>query len=62
MSPELAEYIALARAGQAPMSPAERRAIYNHRKYLEIKARDPEYYTRRRREERRQRRKAQHHE
>ena len=62
MSPELEEYIALARAGHAPTTPAERRALYNHRKYLEIKARDPDYYTRRRREERRQRRKATHHE
>lgn len=54
---ELERYIQLAREGHAPEhSPADRLAERNHRNYLRLKAKDPDYYTRRRREERRRKR------
>ncbi|TPF91961.1 hypothetical protein BW14_10620 [Bifidobacterium sp. UTBIF-68] len=55
MNEDVAEFIRLAREGHAPISREERKAIANHIKYLRIRARDPEYYTRRRRMERRNR-------
>lgn len=49
------EYIRLARQGKTPVTEADRKAERNHRNYLRILERDPEYYTRRRRMERRNR-------
>lgn len=52
---ELDDYIRLARQGKAPVTKADLKAERNHRKYLELKARDPDYYTKQRRMERKQR-------
>ncbi|KFI92457.1 hypothetical protein BISA_0857 [Bifidobacterium saguini DSM 23967] len=51
----LDEFIAQARAGHAPLTAADRESIANHRKYLERKAKDPDYWTRKRRKERKAR-------
>lgn len=52
---DLDAYIQACRNSQPPTD-SERRAAYNHRKYLEIRARDPDYYSRARRAERKARR------
>lgn len=51
----LDEYIRLARQGTAPVTKEDLKAERNHRTYLELKALDPDYYTKQRRMERKQR-------
>ncbi|KAA8825130.1 hypothetical protein EMO92_06840 [Bifidobacterium reuteri] len=60
MNDDLDEYIRLARQGKTPVTEADRKAERNHRNYLRILERDPEYYTRRRRMERRNRNSGKH--
>lgn len=50
------EFIRQAREGRAPMDERDRQAERNHRTYLKIRAKAPDYYTKRAREARRRRR------
>lgn len=57
---EIDEFIKTARACKPVyLTAEEKQALRNHRAYLKLKAKDPDYYTKARREERRKRKEEQ---